>query len=250
MILELSIACALALGAQSPAPSSSPSSSSTTQADVERLFAEGAALYKGGKYREAIDKFEEAYALYPEPNLLYNTARAYEALGEIDGAITKYRLSANHPRAGDELKAKANAKLAVLQSARDKGAEPSSSPAAPSSTPSPPSTSPPASPPPSPAPASAGFPMWGVAGGVAAGVGALTAAGGGVVFGLGAATHSQLERDLEPDANGVTQVTRREAEDALDAGTTQKTAGVALLATGGVLVAAAVPLFVLQFAGE
>ena len=64
-----------------------PAAAQTDAEKVERLFAEGAALYRAGKYRPAIEKFDEAYAIYPEPNLLYNKARAHEALGEIEQAM-------------------------------------------------------------------------------------------------------------------------------------------------------------------
>jgi tetratricopeptide (TPR) repeat protein len=244
MMLALIIQGALLLGGQTP----------DQNAEVEKLFAEGASLYKAGKYRPAIDKFEAAYALFPEPNLLYNMARAHEALGDIDQAIVKFTLCTTNPRSTDELKQKAAAKLAVLTAARAQGA------AAPTPTPTP--TPPPAAagnagpattatPPPAAATTSStGLPMLGIAGGVTTGLGVVGAAIGGVLYGLGATTHGDLESSLStPDANGVVGVTRADAEAQSLAGTNQKTMGVALLGVGGALVVGGGVLLTMQLLG-
>ena len=244
MMLALIIQGALLLGGQAP----------DQNAEVEKLFAEGASLYKAGKYRPAIDKFEAAYALFPEPNLLYNIARAHEALGDIDQAIVKFTLCTTNPRSTDELKQKAAAKLAVLMAARAQGA------AAP--TPAPTPTSPPAAagnngpattatpPPAAVTTSSTGLPMLGIAGGVTTGLGVVGAAIGGVVFGLGATTHADLESSLSTtDANGVVGVTRADAEAQSLAGTNQKTMGVALLGVGGALVVGGGVLLTMQLLG-
>ena len=250
LILKLALMVSVQT-ASAPAPAASASS---TQADVERLFAEGASLYKAGKYRPAIDKFEEAYALFPEPHLIYNIARAYEALGDVDQAIMKYRLCSTHPRGTEDLKAKATSKLAVLSAAKASGAAaPNPSPPSPTGADGPPPSTP--SPVPGAAvvaapPPSAGLPIWGIAGGTAAGVGALVGVGGGVLFAVGAATHDQLQSDLDAvSADGVSSLTRAQADAASADGTNQKTIGVALLATGGVLLAGSIPLFAVQLMG-
>jgi hypothetical protein len=264
MLTEVALSGMLIIATQAPAPPPAVTPAST-QADVERLFAEGAAFYRGGKYRAAVDKFEEAYALFPEPNLLYNMARAYEALGEVDQALTKYRLCVSHPRGSEELKTKAAAKVEVLTAAKMNGSA-STGPAPAALSPSP-SSGAAAAPSPagvgegaaasssaqSPAPpksTSSSFPLWGVAGGASAGVGVLAAVAGGVVYAVGASTHAALDDDLaRADVNGVLPVTRAEAEQALSDGSTQKTGGVVLLVTGGALVAASVPMFVGQLLG-
>jgi tetratricopeptide (TPR) repeat protein len=258
MLSALVLNGAMMLATQAAEPAPPAASASTTQADVERLFAEGAALYRGGKYRAAVDKFEEAYALFPEPNLLYNMARAYEALGEVDQALTKYRLCVSHPRGSEELKTKAAAKVAVLTAAKASGAASTGpTPGVVSPAPTPDSGAPAAAPaavassaPPAAPPSTSSFPVWGVAGGVSAGVGVIAAVAGGVAYAVGASTHAALEEDLtRTDVNGVLSVTRAEAEQALADGTNQKTAGVALLVTGGALVAVSVPMFVGQLLG-
>lgn len=48
-------------------------------------------LYQEGKYRDAVSELELALKLDPSsPNLVYNVARVYELLGEIERAITYY----------------------------------------------------------------------------------------------------------------------------------------------------------------
>jgi tetratricopeptide (TPR) repeat protein len=54
-------------------------------------YTRGRALYKAGRYREALTELNQALALDPDsPNLVYNVARVYELLGEIDLAIEHY----------------------------------------------------------------------------------------------------------------------------------------------------------------
>ncbi len=59
-------------------------------ARVEALSQEGAEAFQAGRYRDAIVRFKEAYALVPVANLLYNIALSYERIGDGDAAITYY----------------------------------------------------------------------------------------------------------------------------------------------------------------
>lgn len=54
------------------------------------LFEASEKAYKAGKFEEAADLLREAYALYPEPTLLYNLGRAQEGLGDARGAVESY----------------------------------------------------------------------------------------------------------------------------------------------------------------
>lgn len=47
--------------------------------------------YNQGRFRDAISKLEKAYRLKPEPVLLYNLARAYEGVGDLEHAVGAYR---------------------------------------------------------------------------------------------------------------------------------------------------------------
>jgi tetratricopeptide (TPR) repeat protein len=60
-------------------------------AQALKHYERGRALYQAGRYREALTELQQALALDPNsPNLVYNVARVYELLGEIDLAIEHY----------------------------------------------------------------------------------------------------------------------------------------------------------------
>ena len=54
------------------------------------LFEKSDKAYKAGKFEDAVKLLEQAYALYPEPTLLYNLGRAQEGMGDVPGAIASY----------------------------------------------------------------------------------------------------------------------------------------------------------------
>lgn len=61
--------------------------SSTVARQVETLSVEGAQHFAAGDFEAAIVSFQEAYALQPVPNLLYNIGRCHEQLEQWDQAI-------------------------------------------------------------------------------------------------------------------------------------------------------------------
>lgn len=66
--------------------------------DVSGLKAEGDALFDQGRYAEAYDAYKRAYAKAPDAALLYNEARALEAMGEYPEAlVTLEQFSADAP---------------------------------------------------------------------------------------------------------------------------------------------------------
>ena len=60
------------------------------KAHAADLFKKSADAYLRGEFAQAIALLDEAYALDPQPVLLYNKARAHEGLGHIDEAISLY----------------------------------------------------------------------------------------------------------------------------------------------------------------
>lgn len=60
-------------------------------AKIEDLSAQAAEAYRDGEYEKAIELFEEAYALQPVSNLLFNIARVYEKLEKWEEAEKYYR---------------------------------------------------------------------------------------------------------------------------------------------------------------
>mgnify|MGYP000927477734 CR=1 FL=1 len=61
------------------------------RARAEVPFKEGVALHDKGKDAEALKKFEEAYAIFQSPNILFNVARMEQVLGNGVGALKHYR---------------------------------------------------------------------------------------------------------------------------------------------------------------
>jgi iron complex outermembrane receptor protein len=73
-----------------------------TRTDARRYFNRGMEAIQEGRTREGIDLLEQAYELRPHPNVLFNIARAYASLNEVDDAVRyfdKY-LESNPPDRG------------------------------------------------------------------------------------------------------------------------------------------------------
>jgi tetratricopeptide (TPR) repeat protein len=69
----------------SPAPSNSASKTRAAE-----LYKKSAEAYLQGDFDAAIKLLDEAYAIDPQPVLVYNQARAHEGLGHLDEAISLY----------------------------------------------------------------------------------------------------------------------------------------------------------------
>lgn len=70
------------------------------KAEARAHIARATELHSASKFREALDELEKAYALDPEPPLLYAMGQVYVSLGECDQAITFYeRFLASKPSA-------------------------------------------------------------------------------------------------------------------------------------------------------
>lgn len=76
---------------------STASASATTNAvapppEALEFYRRGRELYAEGRYREAAVELERAQVLDPtSPNLVFNVARVYELLGELEKSIAFYR---------------------------------------------------------------------------------------------------------------------------------------------------------------
>lgn len=71
--------------------------------------------FEARRYTEAIASFRAAYAIRPEPDLLYNIARSYERNGNVDDALTSYREFIAQPGSTAQLRAKALDNIDALQ---------------------------------------------------------------------------------------------------------------------------------------
>ena len=231
-----SIAACLALTLSGALPSSAasaaePRSPSTARASLEQLNEEGAALYAARDYRRAIEKFIQAYAIDPDPNLLFNIARCYEELGEVDAAVEKYETFLKTPGADTRGQTRARESLAALREAR---AEATPAPAAPSA--------------PAPAPAQPAPPEqheshvlpWLTLGGSV-----LFAAAGTTFYLLGASDHDAVTGARGyGDAAAVSEMTHKEADDLVSSGDTKKLIGGISFGLAGALAATYVVLLV------
>ncbi len=78
------------------------SSKKDAKREALELFDQSAESYRAGRFDEAAELLEKAYALHQEPVLLYNLGRAYEGNGKYEKAVDAYqRYLAQAPDARD-----------------------------------------------------------------------------------------------------------------------------------------------------
>jgi hypothetical protein len=84
------------------------------RARARELADEGGVLYQDGRYAEALDKLDKAYAILKVPTIGYWSARSLEALGRWVSAAERYREvhGLTVPDVGTELHTKAQAEAA------------------------------------------------------------------------------------------------------------------------------------------
>jgi tetratricopeptide (TPR) repeat protein len=71
------------------------------------LFQQGVTAYRAGKFYEAVQIFLQTQRIYPDTQLLFNVARAYENLGNASAALRYYRdylRQADRPSDGNEVR--------------------------------------------------------------------------------------------------------------------------------------------------
>ncbi|MCU1281020.1 MAG: hypothetical protein JWM53_4566 [bacterium] len=126
----------------------------SAEAQVERLAADAVTAYRGADYNRAVELLQRAYEIRQVPALLYNMAKAYDKLGDVEHAYDAYHRYADSADADPKLKSKADARLVVLEEARRKKAasqravEPKPLPAQPLPAPQPAQVEAPKAPPP------------------------------------------------------------------------------------------------------
>jgi tetratricopeptide (TPR) repeat protein len=213
---------ALPAVASPPPPPPPPPPGGSATADVDALNAEAVGKFKNKEYDAAIALFEQAYALSPEPNYLFNIGRVYEEKGDFQRAIDHYERFVKAPEV--ELRARdlALERLRVLRAimAETKVEDP----AAPDPAPDEPTGFVLDAPPPTP---SRQMPPARVAGITLLGIGAVAMGTGG---GLGGAALAR-QRDLE-DTQGL-----EARNDLIRRGETFAKAADGLLIAGGILAA-------------
>ncbi|HEX2731508.1 MAG TPA: tetratricopeptide repeat protein [Polyangiaceae bacterium] len=206
--------------------------------EVTRLNEEGMGLYKLRDYRRAVEKFIQAYAIDHDPNLLFNIARCYEQLGDVEAAIEKYEEFVKMPGADtqgrqraydslNQLHQLANTPKVELEPTRE---EQHTEQAPPKPEPAPPVAR----------ESGPGLLPW-----VLLGAGVLTSAAGATVYYLGQSDHQDVENQPNFGEPGrVVGMTRTEAKALVDSGDQKKLMGLAGLGVGGALLITSAVLFI------
>ena len=221
----------VSLAATAPEPELVEGEAPGSGSEADTHAAAASEAYDARDYETAVREFEAAYAVDGDPSFLFNIGRVHEQAGDLGQAIEYYKRFVHEPGVELEHRSLANERIVALQeiidTTEDEEAESSSPP-----PPLLPATQTDASPSQEPR-ANNGRGLI-IAGSVVGGVGVLSLVAGGVFRAL---SQRDAERvDTAPDATR-----RRELE---DSAIRNKTIGDATLITGGVLVAAAVPMLI------
>jgi len=117
LVLGLASAAPRSLAARgnSGAPLPPPPESTPAEADVQALLRRAVALFDAKRFDEAIALFEEAYAIHPEANYLFNIGRVYEEKGDLETALTYYERFVAHPEAAPDAKRMTEARIEELR---------------------------------------------------------------------------------------------------------------------------------------
>ncbi len=99
----------------------------TTAERALRLSEEAVELYKAHDYRRAIEKYAGAYTLDPDPNLIFNQGRCYEALGDRPAAAEKYKEFLARPNGDINARKKASEYVARFEAGDTRDEKPTTS---------------------------------------------------------------------------------------------------------------------------
>ena len=84
-------------------------------AEAEAHRDEAIAAFNAGDFEVAIEAFEAAYGLDPEPSYLFNIGRVYEEAGQAEEALSYYERFAAAPNLSSEERARADDRIRALQ---------------------------------------------------------------------------------------------------------------------------------------
>jgi hypothetical protein len=220
-------------------------------ASANKLTEDGLSLYKRRDYRRAIEKFLQAFALDPDPNLLFNTARCYEAMGDSENALEKYEDFLTKPDADPQGKRRATDAIRGLRLAQIQAKE-AQSVSATAVTPSggaaarnaPAAIAVPAREQSSATSGPAESSFWNATT-ITLGTGVVSLAAGAVAYAMGMADHNKVTGSAGYGVMGqVNPLTEGQAQQFVDSGDTKKLIGAIGLGVGGALVATSAALFI------
>ncbi len=231
----LSICFALAAAV---APTDAFGADPSTSERALRLSEEAAEFYKAHDYRHAVEKYATAFELDPDPNLLYNQGKCYEALGDFPAARDKYNEFLSKPNGDVNARKKASEYVAKFNAGAYNGA-PGAPAAPPAGGPVAAGVSAPAEGGPE-GPSNGGAFLRPLGYGLAA-AGLLGAAAGGYFFLKGSSNINDVKDapgyGQSSNSGAVAPLTEAEALKKIDDGDRQRTLGGILLGTGAGLAA-------------
>lgn len=127
-------AAAPAVSAVSAAPGTTPAESPAGAGD---LSAQAIERFKAKDYDAAVRLFEQAYAIDPNPNYLFNVGRVYEEKGDIRSAVDHYQRFVKEPGVDIGSRELAVQRLRVLKAILNETEAPATTPNPPQSGPTP-----------------------------------------------------------------------------------------------------------------
>jgi tetratricopeptide (TPR) repeat protein len=96
---------------------------SSEDADMAVVIDEAIALFQSGDYERSIAKFQQAYSVLKDPNILFNIGRCYHLLGDKENAIEYYNRFVYYPNIPEDTSARAREYLKKLTEETGEGAE-------------------------------------------------------------------------------------------------------------------------------
>ncbi len=223
---------------------------------VEQLSIEGAELFQAGQYLKALEKYKEAYAIDKIPNLIYNMARCYEELGEIDKAKDHLTQFLSEPDTSAQDRQTAVNRLKALEERQrqsevaperetdaadkpdlsdDKDASAANAPDIPDTTDGTAASN-----------EDSDSPIWPVMQWTTLTLGTAAVAGGTVLFFLGNTDHQAVEDAQKDDPVPPDTITRAEAKGLIEDGDKKKLFGYIAWGAGGALLLVSGALFLFQ----
>ncbi|MCH9685638.1 MAG: tetratricopeptide repeat protein [Deltaproteobacteria bacterium] len=100
-----------------PDDSASATAAPADDNDPEALSAEAAQRYQAKDYDGAVELFEKAYELDPQPNYLFNIGRVYEEKGDLENAVVYYQRFVGQSGVDLESRQTATERLKILREA-------------------------------------------------------------------------------------------------------------------------------------